>query len=333
MKQPLSRREFFKAGAALTLGAAAASLAAGCASFGRRAPQKAALPRRRLGRTNFQAGVVGIGGAGFLTDWSDEEAVAALLQEAVALGFNYFDTAPNYNNGLSEQRLGLIMGAPNRSELFLAGKIEDRSYDGALRQVEGSLRRLRTDYMDVVQFHQFPLDERENNEEALVRLAAPGGALRALERLRDEKVVRHIGITCHPRLDFGVTAIERFDLDLVLLWVNPTTDGRWAEERMIPAAQKKDMGIVAMKSFGGADYPVKLPGGGHPARLIGDGPGHASQDALLRYSLSRPIALSCPAIRNRDELLSNLAVAQRFTPMTDAEQAALIEQVNAAPPA
>ena len=165
MKQPLSRREFLKVSAGAALGTLAISSLAGCAGLsGNRAGTPAAatpatgglsnqLPTRILGRTGTPVTILGLGGA-VSENSADKEAAEKLLHEALDAGIRYFDTAFNYGkDGLGEKNLGMIMGTPRRREVFLATKCEDRTYDGAMKQVATSLERLRVDWIDLIQVH------------------------------------------------------------------------------------------------------------------------------------------------------------------------------------
>ena len=106
------------------------------------------------------------------------------------MGVNYIDTSAMYGGGLSEQRIGRVMRT-RRNEVFLATKTHDRTYDGTLRLAEQSLKRLQTDHIDLYQIHNIRLHED------LDTVFSKNGAIHAMERLRDEGVIRFIGITGH----------------------------------------------------------------------------------------------------------------------------------------
>src|SRR5512136_2315713 len=126
MSETLNRREFGKA--------TVAGLAAGAvAQAGSSEVAEAKVPQRVLGRTGLQVGILGLGGAGFLNDWTDKDAVVGLIHEAIDAGMNYFDTARAYGNGKSEENLGLVMGTARRKEVLIATKTRNRAYDGAMK--------------------------------------------------------------------------------------------------------------------------------------------------------------------------------------------------------
>lgn len=307
MSEHIHRREF--------VGLSAAALAAGVSTAVLPGEEvKSKLPQRILGRTGVKVGILGIGGAGFLIDSDDKDLIAGLINEAIDAGINYFDTAPMYGNGKSERSLGLVMGTARRKEVFLATKTTDRTYDGALKDMEASLKALRVDRVDLIQVHGLGCFEQDD----VAALNRKNGVLPALRRLRDEKVVRFIGITGHPEHAKLKQAVTLYDFDTLLCWVNPLAACRWVDNELIPLAQEKKMGIVAMKAFGG----------GKPAGLVGEGKGKAPAPVLLRYTLTSPIAATVPAIDDRKQLQQNLEAARSFTPMSETDRKALIARIN-----
>jgi aryl-alcohol dehydrogenase-like predicted oxidoreductase len=293
----------------------ASTLATGALANTLRAKEtKGRLPQRTLGRTQVKVSILGLGGIGFLTDWEDKDQIGALVNEAIDSGVTYFDTAPTYGeDSKSERSLGLVMGTPRRKEVFLATKTANRTYDGALLGVEKSLKRLRTDFLDLIQVHGFG-----NEQDDLLALGRKGGVLPALERLREEGVVRFIGITGHPNNPKLKEAITHYDFDTLLCFINPAADGLWVEGELLPTAQKKQLGIVAMKTFGGSK----------PAALVGDEAGKAPAPVLLRYAFSQPVSLAVPAVASQEELQQNLELARSFKPMSYQERQSLIAKIG-----
>ena len=319
MSKKMNRREFMTASAAVLATGAVADALLGdlpAATLSAQAVEtKEKLPQRLLGRTKVKVGILGLGGVGFLTDWEDEDQIAALINEAIDSGVNYFDTAHAYGkDGKSERSLGLVMGTPRRKEVFLATKTGDRTYDGALAEVEESLKRLRTDYLDLIQVHGFGTNEQDD----LSAIGRKDGVLPALRKLRNEKVVRFIGITGHPNSPKLKEAIATYDFDTLLCFINPKAESQWVEDELLPLAQQKQLGIIAMKTFGGSN----------PATLVGDGDGKAPASLLLRYAFGKPIAVAVPAVANKEEFQQNLSVARSFLPLSDEERRALIARIN-----
>src|SRR2546428_11303974 len=172
--------------------------------------------------------------------YEDEEKALAALNRALALGITYLDTAYAYGEGKSETRVGKLM-ATRRKEVFLATKIPDRKRDDFLRRLEGSLKRLQVDQVDLVHIHSLRL------EDDLAKLEAPGGALKGLLEAREQKLTRFIGMTSHTDGEVMARAIERHDLDCVQMALNGSRNGKF-EKRALPAANRNNLGAIAIKA-------------------------------------------------------------------------------------
>jgi aryl-alcohol dehydrogenase-like predicted oxidoreductase len=299
-REEVSRREFLERS---SLAAAALPALAGTA----RASGLAAgtLPRRTLGRTGVSVPILALGcGSRFLMYPADQ--ASAVLEKAIGLGINYFDTAIGYGNGESETRIGRVM-ATRRKDVFLATKVPTRARtrEAALREVEASLRRLQTDHLDLLHIHSL------GTEDDLAKVEASDGALKALSELRDQKVARFIGMTSHTDGAVMAKAIERNDLDCVQMAMNPARALRF-EELALPAAKKKDLGVILMKVTG-------------QERLLGAQ--GAAPAALLRYAWTLPVATVVCGMPKLDHLEANVASARAFTPMPPAEVEGLRTQL------
>ncbi len=203
------------------------------------------VPRRTLGGTGVEVSVLALGGViGMQLPPSRDHDPSALAEQALNLGITYFDTAPSYNNGQSETNYGPVV-AQRRGELFLATKTGDRSYDGTRRSIEQSLRRLRTDHVDLLQIHG--VSDRDD----IVAWGKPDGVVSALRKLRDEKVVRFLGVTGHDSADALRRAIEMYEFDTLLTTLNPDSRRRPYREELLTAANRKQLGVIAMKVMGG----------------------------------------------------------------------------------
>jgi uncharacterized protein len=264
------------------------------------------IPRRMLGKTGALVSILAFGGGSRFLAYEDEETALKVLSEVIDSGVNYLDTAASYGNGKSEDRYGKIL-KDRRKEVFLATKIGDRTYDGALQAVEASLKRLQTDQVDLLHVHALAGPED--------LAAAEEGVLRALYRLRDEKVTRFIGMTSHAQAATLKEAIERHDLDCVQMALNPVTNTGYAtgfEQTALPTANAKNLGVLAMKVMG-------------QETLVGSGPGKTSGENLLRYAMTLPVA-SCVVGMPRIEMLrANVQVARNFKPLSPAEKESIRE--------
>ncbi len=298
-KNGISRREFLER-SSLAVGAAAALPALGGAA---EAPK---LPHRTLGRTGVQVSILAFGcGSRFLAYPADQ--ASAVLERALDLGIDYFDTAVDYGNGESETRVGRVM-ATRRGDVFLATKVPPaaRTRDAALKHVEASLKRLQTDHLDLLHLHG--LEDAAD----LAKIEAPDGALKALYEMREQKVARFVGMTSHADGAVMAQAIERHDLDCVQMAMNPARGGRF-EELALPAANRKNLGVILMK----VTAQEKL--------LVDNGADTAS---LLRYAWSLPISTAVCGMPKLEFLTANAATARAFTvPMPPAEMDRLREQL------
>ncbi len=210
MKRRITRRKALALTAA-AVGATACGLVAQTSDKTKPAP----FPTRKLGRSGVDVPILGFGsGSRFFNAFKgkDDEAVAA-LHYAVDQGITYFDTATSYGNGYSQRMMGQVLRT-RRSEIFLITKLKERTAAGAMRQFEQSLKRLRTDRLDLVHVH------RVDTDEDLAKIEAKGGVLEALYKLRDQKAVRCIGITAHADPAPLAKAIDRNDFDCVQFPLN-----------------------------------------------------------------------------------------------------------------
>ncbi|MEN3306713.1 MAG: hypothetical protein V7603_2915 [Micromonosporaceae bacterium] len=268
------------------------------------------MQRRRLGRTGHESSVAILGGAAF---WdSTVEVVAEAFERAVAAGVNHLDIAPQY--GMAEDLSGQVLPR-YREGMFVGCKTLQRDADGARAELERSLGKLRTDHFDLYQMHAVTTDED------LAAVLAPGGAGEALRRARDEGLVRAIGITGHfqevPRLFH--TAVERLDLDTVMLPVNPPMlalpDYRRHFDALLELAAARDLGVMAIKAVARGPWRTEE----HTATTWYEP--HRELDAIrdgVRFALSFPITgFAMPGDVSLHA--AALAAAEEFTPLEPRE--------------
>ncbi|MFC2078945.1 aldo/keto reductase [Candidatus Bipolaricaulota bacterium] len=191
----------------------------------------------RLGRTELQVTRIGFGGIP-IQRVSDEEA-RRVIRRTFDLGVTFFDTANGY--GTSEERIGEAL-SEEREQIILATKTPARDRDGALKHLELSLKRLRTDVIDLWQLHNV------SSEENYARVIGPGGALEAAHEAMRDGVVRHIGLTSHL-MAIALKAVESDLFETIQFPFNYVTHE--AEENLIPLAEKQDVGFIGMKPFAG----------------------------------------------------------------------------------
>jgi aryl-alcohol dehydrogenase-like predicted oxidoreductase len=226
----LTRRDFVKVGATGT----AAVLLSGKNALGAEPP----MPERPLGRTGHRTRLFSLGGQATIEQPGTRDESVAIINRAIDLGVNYIDTAAAYGRGISQTYIGEVM-ATRRNEVFLATKTHDRTRDGSLRLLEESLRLLQTDHLDLWQLHNI------SRTEQLDQIFGKDGAIEALQKARDEKTVRFLGITGHNNPDVLIDGLSRFDFDTILMALNPADKHHLPfTEELLPLANRKGMGVI-----------------------------------------------------------------------------------------
>jgi hypothetical protein len=299
----ITRREFIEK-TTLTVASAAALPSA----LETEVEAKTNLPQRVLGRTGVKVPIIAFGcGSRFLMYESEDEALRA-LNHVIDSGVTYLDTAMDYGKGLSETRVGMLMKT-RRKEVWLATKVPPpaRTRDEALREVEKSLKRLQTDRVDLLHLHSLTTDED------LQKIEAKDGAIKALYELREQKVARFIGMTSHTDGAVMAKAIEHNDLDCVQMAMNPSRALQF-EELALPAAKKKNLGVILMKVTA-------------QEKLLGAGAGKAGIEPLIRYALSLPVSTAVIGMPKLQFIDQNIAIAKSFNPMNAGEMDQLRSQV------
>jgi len=270
-----------------------------------------AMPTRVLGRTGARVSILAMGGGSRFLMYKDEDKALEALNRAFDLGISYMDTAYSYGDGRSEERVGKVMKT-RRKGIFLATKINKRKGDEAQRVLEGSLKRLQTDHLDLIHVHGL------TDEQDLAEIEAPDGVLNVLLKLRDQKVTRFIGITSHTDPTVLKTALERHDFNCTQMALNAARAGMKNgtpnmvpnealktsfEEVALPVARAKNMGVIAMKVFA-------------QEALVGQAP----PEKLLYYAMSLPgVTLAVAGMPKFELIDQNVALAKAFKPLPAAE--------------
>jgi uncharacterized protein len=304
MEKKLNRRAFLKTGLAATAGL---GMVASGGLFSETLawitdPVNNPMPTRMLGRTGHEVSLFSLGGQATLEQPGREDDAVAIINRALDLGVNYIDTANQYGRGVSEQYIGAVL-KHRRKEVFLATKSHDHTYDGTMRLVEQSLGRLQTDYIDLYQHHYVSTFDK------LEQIRGKNGSRRAFEKLKDEGVIGHIGITSHSSRIL-TDAIEEYPYDCVLVTLNPAMsimDDTDHLDRFFRVATEKKIGIIAMKVFGG---------GGLMSRGF-------TPRQLLSYVFSYPISTAIVGISIIPHLEQNIEIARTFKQLTGEEMEAI----------
>jgi aryl-alcohol dehydrogenase-like predicted oxidoreductase len=306
MTQRQTRRNFLMTTAAVTGGIVATTALQQNAT--NTATPPVMMPERVLGRTEVKVPIFGLGGAGQTPlSWEGRERDAvAIIQRALELGIRYFDTAASY--GPSEDYLGKVL-PPHRSKLFLTSKTDKRDRDGAWRELERSLKRLNTDYLDLWQLHHVSFSEE------LGIIFSASGAIRAMEEAIQQKLVRFAGITGHHDPEVIAEALRRYPFHTTLIPVNAADKHhpRPFIPVVLPVAQEKNVGVIAMK----------VPAYG---RLFKPG-GLTGMQQALGYTMSQPGVHCCViAAETVAQLENNVKIARAFQPLKEQELTAIAKQ-------
>jgi aryl-alcohol dehydrogenase-like predicted oxidoreductase len=300
VERGLSRREFLKLSTA-TMAAAAAVTGPWLPGIRRVYAELAPIPTRTLGKTGVPVTIVGLGGEGVLRTWDRHDEAVAVIRRALERGITYCDTAPAYS--ASQDYYGEALGN-ERSAVFLASKTHDRTRDGSLRLLEQSLKRLRTDHLDLWQVHDL------TTMEELEAIFGKNGAIHALEQARREGMVRFLGVTGHYDPAVLVEAIRRYPFDTVLVALNAADRVRLSFiDALLPAANEHGLGIIGMK--------VVAKG-----RLLRSD-GVSTMRQALGYVLSLPISTAIIGFRTPEEVDEVVEIARTFRPLPDQEMARL----------
>lgn len=261
---------------------------------------------RTLGSTGIAVEAVSLGGEGILRTHGREREAVVMIHEALREGVRYCDTAPAYDG--SQEYYGAafrsMQGA--RDSVFLASKTHERRKIAALSLLEGSLRAIGTDHVDLWQMH----DLRTKSD--LEGIFAPNGAIEAAEHAKKAGKIRFVGLTGHHDPDILIEAMERYDFDSVLLPINPADPARLPFlTTAIPLARKKGMGVVGMKVMAAGRLP---------------GEGAATAEECIRYAMAHAdtLIIGCSSA---GEVRENLRIGRTTTPMTAEEQRALESRI------
>jgi uncharacterized protein len=279
------------------------------------------MPMRMLGQTGQKVSLLAFGGGSRFLAYKDRDKGLAALDRALKGGINYVDTASAYGDGQSEQWIGEYLKT-HKKDFFLVTKIgPDRTYDGAMRTIERSLKNLGVNQVDLMHIHSL------GDEDDLAKIEAPNGQLKAMQHAKAQKMTRFIGITCHTNPQVLRTALTRHDFDSTQMALNVAQIGNSApsnkpgegmtgasgfEAVAMPVALQKKMGLTAMKIFA-------------QEKLLGQAP----PEILIRYSMSLPVAATTIGMPELAHLDFNLNVAKNFKPLSPEDMKRLPAGVSA----
>ena len=272
----------------------------------------AGIPLRPLGRTGENVTAIGLGGyhLGVITEEAD---AIRLCQQAIDEGITFLDNAWEYHDGRSEEIMGKAIH-DRRDQVFLMTKVctHGRDKHEAMRQLEDSLRRLQTDYLDLWQVHEVVYE----NEPVLHFV--PGGVLEALELAREQGKVRYLGFTGHKSAEIHLRMLaHEYPFDTCQMPLN-ALDGtfRSFEQKVLPELQRQGIAAIGMKTMGGSGGMIKA--------------GVLTVEEALRYAMSLPVATTISGMLSPRMLKHNVSIARHFTPLSATEMETLRQRVAAA---
>jgi aryl-alcohol dehydrogenase-like predicted oxidoreductase len=329
------RREFLKAGGAVTAALLAPSAIADTKKALPGLPSNpvtpTAMPTRNLGKTGYKVGIFSLGGQATLEKPNQWDTAVPIIERALDLGVNYIDTSSIYGgpDRWSEQYVGKVM-AHRRNEAFLATKTKERTREGSMRMIEKSLELLKTDHVDLWQLHDIGI--QANVDEVF----AKGGAMEALLEMKDQKVVRHLGITGHFRPDALMECIHRYPFDTILMAMNAADPHHFSfNAELLPLAVEKQMGIIGMKVPGRGRLlsswtppPLEEQKHSWEGMVPAPTPGTLTMREAIFYALSRPVStiiVGCDTIAQLEE---NVRHAREFTPLSDKQAAEIVAKAE-----
>ena len=301
----VTRREFLEMGVA-------ASLAAGTENIAWAADTKAEVPRRTLGRTGEKVSMVGLGGY-HIGSQKDEQESIRIIRTALDSGINFLDNCWDYNDGHSEIRMGKALRDGYRQRAFVMTKIDGRTKKAAAQQIEESLRRLQTDRIDLLQFHEIIRMEDPD------RVFAAGGGMEAAVEAQKAGKVRYIGFTGHKSPDIHLKMLEtadthQFHFDTVQMPLN-VMDAHYNSfgQKVLPVLVKKEIGVLGMKPMG--DGLILRSKTVEPIEC-------------LHYAMSLPTSVVITGCDSVGRVEQAVTAAKTFKPLNETQVVALLAKTK-----
>ena len=270
----------------------------------------APIPTAALGKTGLQITRFTLGGYHMRVRGEDEGI--RVIHRAIDLGVNMFDCAHLYHNGESEVTYGKALAGGLRQKIHLMTKAEIYTYDGAMKELEESLTRMKTDYLDLWCCHQV------SKMSEVDQILGPKGSLQAFVKAKEQGKVRHIGFTGHHNPDVHVRLLNAFDgWETVQHPVN-LVDPHYLSfiGNVLPKARAKGLGLLAMKSNAM---------GGIARNNV------ATIDECLRFTWSQNVDTLVSGVETVEQLEHNVAQCKLFRPMSAAEQSTLLSRTKNGP--
>ena len=297
----MDRRKFLKTAAATTL----------MTSLGNKlahATNANAVPTRVLGHTGEKISMVGLGGYHIGMQSSEQESIR-IIRTGLDSGITFLDNCWDYNGGESEVRMGKALRDGYRQKAFLMTKIDGRTKQAAMQQLEESLRRLQTDHIDLLQFHEVIRDTDPD------RIFAKGGGMEAVTEAKKQGKVRYIGFTGHKSPDIHLKMLNTafahdFTFDAVQMPLN-VMDAHYEsfEKKVLPVLVKHNVGVLGMKPMG--DKIILRSKTATPVEC-------------LHYAMNLPTSVVITGCDSLQILQQAIGAAKAFKPMSSGEVSSLL---------
>lgn len=270
------------------------------------------MQKKRLGKTDLMVSIIGFGGIK-LPQVSPDDA-DEILNMAIDKGINFVDTAKGY--GDSEEKIGRAL-SDRRGEVYIATKTMSNTRDEAWADLEDSLRKLQTDYIDLYQFHNLRMEPQYD------QCMGADGFMAAMEEAREQGLVRHIGFSSHRYHETMKRAILSGRFETAMLAYNILND-EMVDDEVLPLAAEHDMGVIIMKPLAGgalAQPPVDISEQTGFVITAADG---------LRFVLANEhVTLAIPGMQRREEVLENVRTAETFDALTEQRKQELVQAAEA----
>jgi predicted aldo/keto reductase-like oxidoreductase len=309
----VDRRNFVKTATTVVGAAAATQFVTPLLHAEVKRPENGDMIYRTLGQTGERISAIGLGGFHIGIPTLQDEEVTRLIHRAIDSGITFLDNCWDYNDGVSELRMGKALDNGYRNKVFLMTKIDGRTKATAAEQIDESLLRLRTDYVDLMQFHEVIRLEDPD------RIFADGGALEAMLEAKQAGKVRFIGFSGHKdpmvhlrMLEMAKTHQFRFDTVQMPLNVMDAHFRSFTHE-VLPLLTQAGIGVLGMKGLGD---PYIL----HSKTV--------TPIECLHYCLNLPVSVQITGINTETILDQALEAARTFRPLSSAEVASLLERTK-----
>jgi len=270
----------------------------------------APMPMTTLGKSGLKVSKFCLGG--FHMRVKSEAEGVKIIHRAMDLGVNFFDSAHKYHDGESDKTLGIALKGERRKKVLLMSKAQLRDRDSAMKQLEETLKRMQTDYLDLWQCHEV------SRQDEVDKILGPNGSLEAFVKAKKEGKVRHIGFTGHHDPAVHQRLLDSFDgWETVQMPIN-LIDRHYLSfiDNVLPRARKKGLGVLAMKS-----------------NAIGGITKHkiATIDECLRFSVTQDVDVLVSGVETVEQLEHNVGVVKSFKPMSKQEISSVLERTKKGP--